>query len=127
MHSRAKSNLCGMFELRTEFGETLERLTNEACGDHVSVLRTQTNMVHNKMKENIHKVAERGESLVDLEGRSETLALNSSEFQRSATKLHKKLYWKSVRLWSLLIAILLAVLIAIIIVIVVALLATKKI
>ncbi len=79
------------------------------------------------MKENIHKVAERGESLVDLEGRSETLALNSSEFQRSATKLHKKLYWKSVRLWSLLIAILLAVLIAIIIVIVVALLATKKI
>ena len=115
-----------MFELRMDFAETLERLTNEACGDHVSVLRTQTDTVRNKMKENINKVTERGESLVDLEGRSETLALNSSEFQRSANKLRKKLYWKSVRLWVLLIAVLLAVLIAIIVVIVVALLATKN-
>ena len=123
LHSKALQ--CGMYALRTDFGGTLGSLTSQACGDNVSHLQTKIGTVQNSMKSNVEKLVARGDSLADLEGRSEHLALNSIEFQKTAGKLKRKIMWKSVKLWVVLIVII--VIILSIIAVLITLAATKKI
>lgn len=51
------------------------------------------------MTNNIEHVIARGEALEDLEERSELLQHNSVTFRNNATKLKRKVRWKSVKLW----------------------------
>ena len=51
------------------------------------------------MTDNLEHVIARGEAMADLEERSEQLQSSSVEFRNNATKLRKKLFWKSVKLW----------------------------
>ncbi len=127
LHNKAKSNYCGPYSLRLEFSGILEQLTSQACGDKVAFLQSRVGVVKNVMKENINKVAERGESLSDLEGRSELLVHNSTDFRRTSVSLRKKMMWKSVKLWVILIVIICVVVLSIAIVVVIGLFATKKI
>ena len=76
------------------------------------------------MRQNIDKAVERGDALWDLNERSDLLANSSTEFRQSAVKLRKKLCWRNVKLWVLLIVTLI-VLIVVIAVIVIAVLAAK--
>lgn len=102
---------CTYYALRgSEFENTLAKLTVDACGDDAFRIKGKVETVHNIMKENVNKVAERGEAITSLEERSEYLKLNSTEFQRTATKLKRKMLWKSVKLWVVLIVILLIIL-----------------
>jgi hypothetical protein len=116
---------CSPYALRNEFKVLVERMTDEACGDITSNVKIHMKDIHNQMKENLNKVSQRGESLIDLEERSELLKNSSIEFQRTATKLKRKMILKSAKLWIVLIVILL--IIVAIIVILIVLLATKKI
>ena len=127
LHTTAKSKLCRPYSLRLDFGGTLEQLTSQACGDRVSFLQSRVGVVQNAMKENIDKVAERGESIIDIEGRSELLAHSSTDFKRTSIQLRKKMMWKSVKLWTILIVIIIVVVLALAVVLVISLLATKKI
>ena len=127
LHARAKSSVCGMYELRLEFGRTLERLTSQACGDRVSDLQLKVGEVQSLMTQNIQRITERGESIDDLQGKAELLAHNSTDFKRTASRLRKKLLWRSVRLWVILIAIIAIVLVVIVVVVVIGLFATNKI
>lgn len=62
------------------------------------------------MTDNIEHVIARGEALADLEERSEHLQSSSVEFRNNATRLRKKLFWKSVKLWVGVVVVLLIVL-----------------
>ena len=55
--------------------------------------------VQQVMTDNLEHVIARGEAMADLEERSEQLQSSSVEFRNNATKLRKKLFWKSVKLW----------------------------
>ena len=69
------------------------------------------------MTSNIEHVIARGEALTDLEERSEHLQHSSVEFRSNATKLRRKVLWKSVKLWvgvTVVIVIVLAVIAALI-------------
>ena len=77
------------------------------------------------MRQNVNKVVERGEALASLEERSEYLEQNSTDFQRTASKLKRKMMCGSIKLWVVLIIIIL--LIVGVIVTLVVLGATKKI
>ncbi|XP_065647492.1 vesicle-associated membrane protein 4 isoform X3 [Hydra vulgaris] len=52
----------------------------------------------NLMKNNLHKVIDRGEKLEDLEAKSETFEMNASEFKSRSTKLRKKMWWQQCKL-----------------------------
>ena len=62
------------------------------------------------MTHNIEHVVSRGETLTDLEERSEHLQNSSVQFRNNATKLKRKVLWKSVKLWVGVIVVLLVLL-----------------
>lgn len=109
-HLFSEALKCPPYALRGQFQDTLAKLTIDACDDKAFQAKNQINTVHKVMKQNVDKVAERGDALENLEERSEYLHLNSTEFQRTATKLRRKLLWKSIKLWVVLIVMLLLVL-----------------
>ena len=62
------------------------------------------------MTHNIESVIARGEALSELEERSELLQSSSVEFRNNATKLKRKVLWKSVKLWVAVVVVVLLVL-----------------
>ena len=46
------------------------------------------------MKDNINKVAERGERLDSLESKTDTLASSAQGFRRGANRVRKQMWWK---------------------------------
>ena len=62
------------------------------------------------MTSNIEHVIARGEALSDLEERSELLQNSSVEFRNNATRLKRKVLWKSIKLWVAVVVVLVMVL-----------------
>lgn len=62
------------------------------------------------MTSNIETVIARGEALSDLEERSEQLQHSSVQFRNNATRLRRRVMWKSIKLWVAVITVLLIVL-----------------
>jgi len=73
------------------------------------------------MRENITKVAERGERLDSLQDKTDNLAISAQSFKRGANKVRKNMWWKDMKM-RIIIGAGIAV---IIIIIVVAVLKTK--
>ena len=113
------------YELRNDFSEKLAVEMAEIDGSGVHKLMSKADQVQQVIKQDLNKVVERGEALDTLLGRSEILAQDSSVFNRQATKLRRKILWKSVKLWVVVGVIVTTVLAVIIVIIVLA--ATKKI
>ena len=65
------------------------------------------------MTSNIEHAIARGESLSDLEERSELLHNSSVEFRNNATKLKRKVLWKSIKLWVAVVVVMAMVLVII--------------
>lgn len=106
-----KANVCGPYALRLEFSPRLAKLMiNHSSNDRITQLSSQVKEVTDVMTRNIEQVVARGEALTDLEERSENLAHTSVEFRNSATKLRKKVMWKSVKLWVVVIVVFLIIL-----------------
>ena len=55
--------------------------------------------VQQVMTHNVERAVARGEALEDLEERSEQLQHSSVQFRSNATKLRRKVLWKSIKLW----------------------------
>ncbi len=62
-------------------------------------MQSKVDQIRGIMTENIERVLQRGETLDDLSERSELLSSNSTRFHKSAKKLRRNLWWKSVKLW----------------------------
>ena len=122
---REKASYVGPYALRQEFGSVINaQLKQYSSGDKLSHLQGRVTEVTGVMTENIEKVVRRGEALEDLTDRSELLAHSSTDFRHSSTKLRKKLFWKSIKMWVIFVCVLLGIVLAIIIIIVVSLAAT---
>ncbi|GAA5959274.1 hypothetical protein JCM21900_003911, partial [Sporobolomyces salmonicolor] len=67
------------------------------------------------MRENITKVAERGERLDALQDKTDTLAQSAQGFRKGANRVRKKMWWKDMKM-RILIAIAIAVLVIVIVV-----------
>lgn len=79
------------------------------------------------MTDNIEKVVQRGEALEDISDRTQDLALNSSQFRKSATKLRRRACWQKYRLYCCCATVILIIILVVVIAAFAALLATKKI
>jgi len=67
------------------------------------------------MRENIAKVAERGERLDSLKDKTDTLAVSAQGFRRGANRVRKNMWWKDMKM-RIIIATAIAVILVIIIV-----------
>ena len=70
----------------------------------------QVKEVTQVMTNNIEHVIARGEALSDLEERSEQLQNSSVQFRNNATKLRRKVLWKSIKLWVAVVVVMVLVL-----------------
>lgn len=122
---REKFKIGGPYSLRREFASVIDsQLQRHSSGDKLSHMHNQVKEVHNIMTENIEKVVHRGEAIDDLSDRSNLLAQSSTDFRHSSNKLRKKLFWKNIKMWVILIIVLLVILLVIVAVILIALAAT---
>ena len=122
---KERANSAGLYSLRSAFEPTMASvLARFSTSDSLSRLESKVEDVTGVMRQNIDKVVERGDTLHDLNERSDLLAHSSTEFRQTAVKLRQKLCWKNVRLWVILLVILIT-LIVIIAVIIIAVLAAQ--
>lgn len=122
---REKANYVGPYALRQEFGSVINtQLRHYSSGDQLSLMQGRVTEVTGVMTENIEKVMRRGEALEDLTDRSALLAGSSTEFRHTSTKLRKKLFWKSVKMWVILIVVILVIILLIVAAVLIGLAAT---
>jgi vesicle-associated membrane protein 4 len=83
---------------------------------------TKTQMIQQKidetvgiMRDNISRVAERGERLDELQDKTENLTVSAQGFRRGANKVRKQMWWKDMKM-KIIIAIVILILLTIIIV-----------
>lgn len=50
------------------------------------------------MRENINKVAERGERLDSLQDKTDNLAVSAQGFRRGANRVRKQMWWKDMKM-----------------------------
>ncbi|GHJ90099.1 hypothetical protein NliqN6_6501 [Naganishia liquefaciens] len=61
-------------------------------------LQAQIDETVGVMRENIHKVAERGERLDSLQDKTDNLAVSAQGFRRGANRVRKQMWWKDMRM-----------------------------
>jgi len=67
------------------------------------------------MRDNITKVAERGERLDSLQDKTDNLAVSAQSFRKGANRVRKRMWWQNMK-WTLIVAFGIIVLLVIIIV-----------
>ena len=108
------------YELRREFSLVLKNEMDYISSSRIAQLEGEVTEVKGIMTENIEKVLQRGEHLDILQERSSLLENTAGTFQFSARRLKRKMWWKNMKLWAVLICILIVILIVIIVAVVVA-------
>lgn len=68
------------------------------------------------MRENINKVAERGERLDSLQDKTDNLAVSAQGFRRGANRVRKAMWWKDMKMRICLITIVVIIIIVVIVV-----------
>merc|ERR1712080_450838 len=67
------------------------------------------------MRDNINKVAERGERLDSIENKTDNLAISAQGFRRGANRVRKDMWWKDMKMRMCLILVVIILLIVIIV------------
>ncbi|GAA5876771.1 hypothetical protein JCM3774_003469 [Rhodotorula dairenensis] len=86
-----------------------------ASGSKVQTIQQEIDATVGIMKDNITKVAERGERLDALQDKTDNLAQSAQGFRRGANRVRKKMWWKDMKM-RVLIAVGIAVLVIVIVV-----------
>ncbi|CCE64477.1 hypothetical protein TPHA_0H02740 [Tetrapisispora phaffii CBS 4417] len=71
------------------------------------------------MRDNINKVAERGERLTSIEDKADNLAVSAQGFKRGANRVRKQMWWKDLKMRLCLVICIIILLVVIIVPIVV--------
>lgn len=71
------------------------------------------------MRDNINKVAERGERLTSIEDKADNLAVSAQGFKRGANRVRKQMWWKDLKMRMCLVLAIIILLVVIIVPIVV--------
>jgi len=66
-----------------------------------AALKAQIDDTVDVMRENINKVAQRGEHLDTLQDKTDNLAVSAQSFRRGANRVRKQMWWKDMkmRMW----------------------------
>ncbi|XP_043917083.1 vesicle-associated membrane protein 8-like [Protopterus annectens] len=80
----------------------------------VGELQSQVDDVKNIMTQNIDRVLERGERLDDLIVKTDDLQATAESFQKTSTKIARKMWWKNTKM-IIIIVVIVAVIVLIII------------
>lgn len=73
-------------------------------------VQSQVDEIKGIMQENIKKVVERGESMEQIESKTNELHESSQQFQKKTTQVKKKMWWKNMK-YSILIIVVLLILV----------------
>uniref|UniRef100_A0A8C3RW30 V-SNARE coiled-coil homology domain-containing protein n=2 Tax=Chelydra serpentina TaxID=8475 RepID=A0A8C3RW30_CHESE len=88
---------------------------NRKSGDvTVSTLQVQVDDVKNVITQNINKVLQREENLSELVDRTDDLQISAQTFQKTTTKISRKMWWKNIKMMIIIGVILLILLLFII-------------
>uniref|UniRef100_A0A9J8APS7 Vesicle-associated membrane protein 4 n=2 Tax=Cyprinus carpio TaxID=7962 RepID=A0A9J8APS7_CYPCA len=82
--------------------------------DKIRQVQSQVDEVIDVMQENISKVIERGERLDELQDKSESLSDNASAFSSRAKQLHRRMWWRDMKI-KMIIALVVVILLLVII------------
>lgn len=71
--------------------------SSSATGNKTAAIQAQIDDTVGIMRENINKVAERGERLDTLQDKTDNLAVSAQGFRRGANRVRKQMWWKDFR------------------------------
>uniref|UniRef100_A0A7M4FAQ0 V-SNARE coiled-coil homology domain-containing protein n=1 Tax=Crocodylus porosus TaxID=8502 RepID=A0A7M4FAQ0_CROPO len=80
------------------------------ASDTISTLQIQVDDVKNVMTKNIDKVLQREEKLSELVDRTDDLQTAADAFQKTSTKISRKMWWKNFKMIILIVVIFLIIL-----------------
>jgi len=101
----SRAQTASAYSLNTEFSlvicEEMKIFNNPALNkpDKISTLREEVNEVKDIMVKNIDELVERGERLDLLVDKTENLSASAVTFRTASTNLHRKMWWKNVKLY----------------------------
>ncbi|SCU96372.1 LAMI_0F06326g1_1 [Lachancea mirantina] len=67
------------------------------------------------MRDNINKVAERGERLTSIQDKADNLAVSAQGFKRGANRVRKQMWWKDLKMRLCLVLVIIILLVVIIV------------
>lgn len=77
--------------------------------------QAQVDEVVDIMKVNVDKVLERDAKLSELDNRADALQAGASQFETSASRLKRKMWWQNCKMWVILIVVILVIIAVIVI------------
>jgi len=77
--------------------------------------QAQVDEVVDIMRVNVDKVLERDQKLSELDDRADALQAGASQFEASAGKLKRKMWWKNCKMWAILITVIVVIIIIIVV------------
>lgn len=77
--------------------------------------QAQVDGVVDIMRVNVDKVLERDQKLSELDDRADALQVGASQFEANAGKLKRKMWWKNIKMWIILISVILVIIIIIVV------------
>ncbi|XP_031570279.1 vesicle-associated membrane protein 3-like [Actinia tenebrosa] len=77
--------------------------------------QAQVDEVVDIMKINVDKVLERDAKLSELDNRADALTAGASQFETSASRLKRKMWWQNCKMWIILIIVILVIIAVIVI------------
>jgi flagellar biosynthesis/type III secretory pathway M-ring protein FliF/YscJ len=95
-------------------------MSTESESDRLLEAQSKVKQVEDITRENLAKVANRGENLDDLQRRTDVLSQSASEFSYTARRIQQKYCWQNVKLWIVILFILIIILVVLIIALVAA-------
>ncbi|CCE72706.1 Piso0_000297 [Millerozyma farinosa CBS 7064] len=94
-------------------------IPNQTTGDQsasrTAAIQAQIDDTVGIMRDNINKVAERGERLDSIENKTDNLAISAQGFRRGANRVRKDMWWKDMKMRMCLIIGVIIVLVVIIV------------
>ncbi|CAI4064824.1 hypothetical protein SUVZ_08G3460 [Saccharomyces uvarum] len=93
--------------------------SNPNSQNKTAALRQEIDDTVGIMRDNINKVAERGERLTSIEDKADNLAISAQGFKRGANRVRKQMWWKDLKMRMCLFLVVVILLVVIIVPIVV--------
>ncbi|KOG96803.1 SNAP receptor SNC2 [Saccharomyces eubayanus] len=93
--------------------------SNPNSQNKTAALRQEIDDTVGIMRDNINKVAERGERLTSIEDKADNLAVSAQGFKRGANRVRKQMWWKDLKMRMCLFLVVVILLVVIIVPIVV--------
>ncbi|KAK6492635.1 vesicle-associated membrane protein 8 isoform X1 [Huso huso] len=108
-------------DLNQVLGQNMADYSAKPSSGKLDNVQEQVNDVKNILSDNLNKVLERGERLNDLIDKTDDLQATAETFQKTSTRIARKMWWKNKKMLAII------VVIVIIIIIIILLLATNVI